>query len=213
MHSRTHPRPWHTLGSAFWLGRAIGRRPNHCSTWCNRTNKTARGSGLGPFCFAWAGTRADRPHACMRPSRPSCSPPARLSGATGDRASSSTLDSLSKSSSKMWLYSVQTANLTFSSRLRSPMMCHEARISRNLRHSARTLRCSTLWILGRSRRLKARRAKAVAPRLRCDHSCCLGEFGHQRSAKRETCGRAPVSEAAVRAAISLVRRWRASRWT
>ena len=40
---------WHTLGSAFWLGRAIGRRPNHCSTRCNRTNRTACGSRLGPL--------------------------------------------------------------------------------------------------------------------------------------------------------------------
>ena len=77
---------------AFWLGRAVGRRPNHCYNRCNRTNKTACRYRLGAFCLHGARTRADRPHACMRPSRPSCSPQARLSGATGDRASSSTLD-------------------------------------------------------------------------------------------------------------------------
>ena len=133
-------------------------------------------------------------------------------GSASPSASSSYL-ALAKNSSKMWLYSVQTANLTFSSRLRSPMMRHEALVSRNLRHSARTLRCSTSWIFTKTLRLKARRAKAVAPTCRCDHSCCLDGFGHQRSAKRETCGRAPVSAAAARAAISRVRRWRASRWT
>ena len=37
------------LLGAFWLGRAIGRRPNHCYNRCNRTNKTAHGAGLGPF--------------------------------------------------------------------------------------------------------------------------------------------------------------------
>ena len=50
VHSRTHPRPLAHAGAlAFWLGRAIGRRPNHCFTRWNRTNKTAFGSGLGQF--------------------------------------------------------------------------------------------------------------------------------------------------------------------
>ena len=40
-----------------WVA-AHGRRPNHCFTRCNRTNKTARGSGLGRFGFDGAQTRA-----------------------------------------------------------------------------------------------------------------------------------------------------------
>ena len=93
MHSRTHPLVLAHAGLLALGMRAVGRRPNHCSTRCNRTNKTARGSSWSCFCFAGARTRADRPHACMRPNRPSCSSLARLSGAAGDRASSSTLDS------------------------------------------------------------------------------------------------------------------------
>ena len=31
---------------AFWLGRAVGRRPNHCYNRWNRTNKTAGDSRL-----------------------------------------------------------------------------------------------------------------------------------------------------------------------
>ena len=66
---------WHTLGSAFWLGRAIGRRPNHCSTRCNRTNETARGSGLGPFaCNGRGPAQIGHTPACVQ-----AGSPARLS--------------------------------------------------------------------------------------------------------------------------------------
>ena len=40
---------------AFWLGRAVGRRPNHCYNRWNRTNKTAGDSRLVLFALPGAG--------------------------------------------------------------------------------------------------------------------------------------------------------------
>ena len=72
VHSRTHPGLWHTLGSAFWLGRAIGRRPP-LPTRCNRPQD---GKWLWSLLFGgtnprWT-SRAQRAHARAALERVSC---------------------------------------------------------------------------------------------------------------------------------------------
>ena len=56
----------------FGWGRAIGRRPNHCFTRCNRTdktNKTANGACVGPFGLMVHKPALDQPDACISLSR------------------------------------------------------------------------------------------------------------------------------------------------
>ena len=93
VHSRTHPRPLAHAGLWLfgWVARSEGVQTIASLGAIGPIRRLV--ALLGPVFAAGARTRADRPHACMRPSRPSCSFLARLSGATGDRASSSTLDS------------------------------------------------------------------------------------------------------------------------
>ena len=74
VHSRTHPFVLAHAGLLALGMRAVGRRPIHCSTRCNRTNNTAHGAGLGPFGLMVHKPALDQPDACMLPSRLSGTP-------------------------------------------------------------------------------------------------------------------------------------------